>query len=181
MGKTVTIKISKKKILFLFSGASLFLAIGFWMFFRDDAVIRASTRFNNPIFVHAAGLANIVTSAFILIGIMLKLFRNIPGLLLDEKGLTDNSSFFSAGFVAWSDISGVQAHTVSRYSRGQILYVILKEPEKYIDSCGLLKRTAVNILKPVSPVGITSSTLVIGFDEMVLLIEEYLSLAKSDG
>lgn len=58
-----------------------------------------------------------------------KLNDRSPGLIVDEKGITDHSTISSVGFVAWHDIHGLRQHTV-----GDRPFIMLKveEPERYL-------------------------------------------------
>lgn len=176
MQKTV-IPLSKSKLLGLATISALFVAGGYWMFGMDAADIEQQRRFNSPLFVHGLGLACIVLGALGCVAIARKALDSSPGLVLDELGLTDNSSAFSGGFIPWSSI---EAFEVRQIQNQRILYVVLKDPAAYIARFGPLKQALLkaNQRMAASPVAITSSSLPMGFDELIRLVEQYHAAAQ---
>lgn len=59
------------------------------------------------------------------------LFNKTPGLIISNEGIYDNSSFFSAGFVPWTNISDVQEIVVSKH---QMINLVPKNPELILKS-----------------------------------------------
>ena len=172
MQQTV-IRLSKTKLALVILAASVFVALGCWMLMLSVAEIEAHRRFNSPIFVHGMGLVSIVFFGLAgLVGVR-KLFDSSPGLILDERGITEQTSVFSAGFIPWSDISGIEVRQIHNQ---RILYLLLKDPEKFIATCAPVKRAMLKASKnfAASPVAITSSTLQISFDELVDVIDMHL-------
>jgi hypothetical protein len=174
----VSIGLSKWKMLLVIGGAMLFVVAGVVFFNMDPAEIEARRRWNTPWLVHGIGLLAMTMGVAGVLGVGRKLFDGRPGLVLDEHGLTDNSSLFSAGFVPWSDITGVSVRAVHG-SNQKILYVLLADPERFIAKFGPVRRLAMRAgLKFGSPVGITSGTLQIGFDEMVALVQKHFEASR---
>ena len=168
-----TIKLSKTKLTLLVVAACVFVAIGYWLLTLSAAEIETHRRFNNPLFVHGVGLASILFFGLAgVIGIR-KLFDSAPGLIIDDQGITENTSVFSAGFIPWSDISGLE---VKQIQNQRILYLLLKDPEKFIATCAPVKRVILKAAKgfAASPVAITSSSLKISFDDLVSAIDARL-------
>jgi hypothetical protein len=166
------IALSKSKVLMLIAGSLVFVAIGLWMFQKDAAEISADRIFNNPLFVHAAGIAGVIffglTGAF---GIW-KLFDTKPGFVLSAAGLVDNSSGVAAGFIPWSEVTGFSVFTVVNQ---QTLIVKVRNPERYIEAGNPLKRALnrANFKLCGSPIAITSTTLTIGFAELLDSCNQY--------
>ena len=157
------IPLSKSKIFLLLLIAAAFLTLGYWMFNMDASEIESHRKFNSPLFVHGLGLVSIVMGGLGGFVAIRKLFDPSPGLIIDELGITDNSSAFSAGFIPWKDIIGFEIRQIHSQ---RILYVLLSDPEKYIARFKPLKRALLgaNMKIAASPVAITASTLKIGFD-----------------
>ncbi|OOG58317.1 hypothetical protein B0E48_06295 [Rhodanobacter sp. C03] len=176
----VTIPLSKSKLLFLLLVSCAFVVGGYWMFTMDAAEIESQSRFNSPLFVHGFGLAAIVFVGLAAVAVFRKLIDPSPGLVLDDRGLLDNSGAFSSGFIPWSDITGFEVRQIS--SRQRILFVLLKDPKKYIAKFKPIKRALLRANQSVaaSPVAITSSSIAIGFDELVTLVNRYLSAYRQD-
>jgi hypothetical protein len=129
--------------------------------------------FSNPLLVHSSGVILIVIGGFGCIPFLSKLFDLSPGLILDDRGLTDNTSAFSAGFIPWSDIVGFEAYQMKNQ---RILYVLLKDQDKYISAFGPVRRALFKAGKnfAASPIAIGSSSISIGFDELVYLVNQHL-------
>lgn len=58
-----------------------------------------------------------------------KLFDKKVGLIIDENGITDNSSALSIGLIEWKDINGIELTQVNSI---KFLRIGFKNPEKYI-------------------------------------------------
>lgn len=175
----VVIPLSKSKMVFLLLIACAFVALGWWMFARDAAEIEAQRRFNSPLFVHGVGLFNMVFFGLAGIAMSRKILDSSPALIVDDRGLTDNTSAFSAGFVPWSDITGFEVRQIQRQ---RVLYVRLKDPEKYIARFSPVRRALFRASQRLgaSPVTLTSSSMAIGFDEMVTLVNRGLTAHRLD-
>jgi hypothetical protein len=98
------------------------------------------------------------------------LFQNKPGLIINEEGIFENSNIFSIGQIRWKDISGFRVMKIQRHN---FLYVMLKNPEKYINSCGPLKSRLLRASLKVSPspIAISSTSLNVNFEEMVEIVK----------
>lgn len=168
------IELSKTKLLLLIFGSLAFIGIGLWMVSLDAAHIESQRRFNNPLFVHGIGYVSIVF--FGLCGVigLKKLFDKKPGLILSNAGITDNSSGFSAGFIAWNEITGFDVYQTHNQ---KMLVVLLNNPEKYIEIGSSIRRTLIKASYKMSgsPVVITSSSLKINFDELLKTCNEYFA------
>ena len=171
------ISLSKSKVFLLLLISAAFLVLGYWLFNLDASEIESHRRFNSPFFVHGIGLASIAMGGFGALVAIRKLFDSSPGLVLDEHGLTDNSSAFSVGFIPWADITGFEPRQIHNQ---RILYVLLSDPEKFIGKFKPLKRAllSANMKIAASPVAVTSSSLAIGFDDLVSLVNEHLSAQR---
>lgn len=52
-----------------------------------------------------------------------------PGLIIDSRGITDQSNYNGLGFIPWSDITGVEKRTLLRRD---FLLIRLSDPDNYI-------------------------------------------------
>lgn len=168
------IALSKTKLLLLVFGSLVFIIIGLWMVSLETAHIESQRRFNSFLFVHGIGYISLVF--FGLCGIigLKKLFDKKPGLILSNTGITDNSSGFSAGFVAWNEITGFDVYQTHNQ---KMLVVLLNNPEKHIEMGSAFRRTLIKASYKMSgsPVVITSSSLKINFDELLKTCNEYFA------
>jgi hypothetical protein len=174
----VVIPLSKTKLVLLALAAALFVVMGWWLFQLDAAQIEAHRRYNSPLFVHGIGLVALGFGALGVVFLVRKLFDTAPGLVLDERGLTDNCSAAAAGFIPWQDITGFEVRQI--YTQ-KLIYVMLKDPEAYLARLGGLRRGMhrANMGMAASPVAIVSSTLQIGFDELVDLLNRHFAAHRS--
>ena len=174
----IAVQLSKVKIaLFLLLGCGS-VAIGIWIIGLDDAAIEAQRRWNNPFFVHAIG---VLTTVFFGVGVVYsipKLFDPSPGLVINEIGITDNSSALSAGLIPWSEITGFSVQTIHRQ---KLLHIHIKNPQRYVASCGPIKRLMINSGQRMgySPIAISSNSLKIRFDDLVSLLERQLAARRT--
>ncbi|ABB32808.1 hypothetical protein GeomeDRAFT_3412 [Geobacter metallireducens RCH3] len=160
------IELSKNKIFLLFLGAWVFVTIGIWLLQMDSAEIESSRRFNSPLFVHAIGVMGILFFGFVGVSWANKLFRKESGLILSPAGIVDNSCGWSAGFIPWSEIVGLDIIQV-QYQK--IIIIKVTNPNKYIEDRGIVKRVfnSANLKMYGSPITLTSSSLKISFNDLV--------------
>ena len=170
MSATV-IKRSRRKLALLLFSPCVFLVGGYWLFSR--AQVAAISIGVPSAFVLSLGLAAVVVGALAALAIIRMLFANAPGLVLDDRGITDNSTIFPAGFVPWSNVSGLEPARVGRVA---IIYVMLRDPKQYIASRGALMRAVLRATSRLyaSPVAIRPSTLQVRPQELVPLMNRYL-------
>ena len=170
------IRLSKKKLALFTLVSCASVAIGVWMRSLDAAKIRDENSFrffsNEPGVVYAFGLILIIFSAALGLFCVRKLFDKRPGLVLNSSGLVDNASAFAAGFIPWSDVAGARVHEIQRR---KILVVGLRDPRKYADRGGALRRALnrANSGMIGSPVAIPSTALAIDFEELLSLFNRY--------
>jgi len=176
MGATV-IKHSRRKLALLLISPCAFLACGYWL--AAYAHVVANFLGLPSAFVRGLGLAAFIVGLVAAFGIFRMLFNSAPGLVLDNRGVTDNSTIFPAGFVPWSNISGFEA---ARKGRVAIIYVLLKDAKQYIASRGPFMRVVLAAASRLyaSPVAIRPGTLHVQLQELVPLMNKYLSTQGQD-
>ena len=169
----VVVPLSKSKMSFLLALSALFAIVGYWLFGMGATAIQSGRRYNEPWFVHAIGIASMVLGGLGATAIARKLIDPSPGLVLDARGLTDNTSAMSAGLIPWSDIAGFETR---RIQNQRILYVLLNDPNAFVSKFGPIKRALFNANSRFgsSPVAITSTALSVDFDELATLVGRHL-------
>ena len=173
-----TVEYNKKKVVLLTLGACAFVLIGVWMFSLDDAEIAAQRR--KPFLVHGVGLLSILFFGGAgVLGIKNALMKR-PALIFNSSGIQYNAAGFPTEVIPWSDIAGSALHEIRRQ---KMLVIRFKDPEKYIERGGALRRSlnAANYKICGSPVSIPAGTLTIGFDELQSLFGEYFRKYGSSG
>jgi hypothetical protein len=166
------IELSKKKVVLLILGASVFVVLGIWLFYLDDAFIQSQRQFNNPTLIHSVGMASIVFFGLCGVFATKKLFDKKPGLIFNSIGVIDNASGIAAGLVEWSEIVGSGIFEIQKQ---KILIIKVRNPKIYIERGGVLKRALnkANHKMCGSPIAISSNALKISFSELVSLFNEY--------
>jgi hypothetical protein len=161
----IEIPLSKLKLLKLVFFALLFVAAGYFMFTADAAWIEQQRRFNNPLFVHSVGVAALVMGALGFAAALFKLFSSTPGIVIDNNGITDMSSFRAHGLIPWTDVTGFVEGAVGRQ---RFVYVLLRDPEAYVARFGPVRQLLLRMTSRMgpSPVALTNVALKVSFDEM---------------
>ncbi len=168
----ISIPLSRLKIGLMLGGAILFVLIGLWLFQMSDEEILAQRRWNIPWFVHGMGVACIVFFGLCAVLAARKAFDRRPGLVLDAHGLLDNASAVSAGLIPWAEVTGFGIYQAQS---SRMLVIFVEDLQKYAARGGAIRRrlNAMNMKLCGSPLVISSSTLSIGFDELLALCERY--------
>lgn len=163
---------SKKKLVGQIIFCIAFVAVGIWILTnknRIDKTFVETYRLN----LFIGGLTVLVFASFLSLWIF-KLLDKKPGVLVDENGIVDNSTYISVGKIPWSDIESVKP---SNYS-SNVITVILKEPAKYIDKQKnpiKKKLLKANYKKNGSPVNIQTLSLNTDNKNLINAINEHLN------
>ena len=171
------IPLSKKKITLILIGSIVFVMLGIWFVIDSDKFSRGPLR--NPTIVSIVGVAAILIFGVLAFYALRKLPDNKPGLIMDESGLTDNSSAVSAGHILWTDINDLSVMTIQKQ---HFILLHVKNPQDYIGrQTGAFKRKMMqlNFKMYGSPLTISSNGLKITFDELHQLIAERVGPGKS--
>lgn len=169
----IEIPLSKKKLILMLIGSIGFVILGLW--FVIEPPIISNSFFGNPAALFVVGIAAVLFFGLCAIYIARKLFDNSPGLVIDNVGLTDNSSGASAGRILWSDIERL---SVLQIHRQKLIMLDVKNPHEYIDrqKSGFKKKMMqMNFKMYGTPLSITSNTLQIEFDELLNILEERIN------
>lgn len=170
------IELSRAKLVRLILASCAFVALGAWLLSFDADEIRSGRSFGflyySPPLVYGLGLAAIVFFGFCGLYGARKMFDRKPGLVLNSSGLVDNASGVAAGFIPWSEVTGVRIHEIHNQ---KMLVIGVSEPRKYIDRGGALKRTLhkASYKMGSGPVAISSISLKVDFPELVSLFNRY--------
>lgn len=167
--QTIEIELSKKKLLLMLIGSLAFVAIGLW--FIISPPISSNSFKTNPIILAVSGYASILFFGVCAIFLFKKLADNKLGLIIDQKGITDNSSGVSAGEILWCDIEDI---SVIKIHSQNIIMMQIKNPQDYIDrQTSPFKRRLMQMNYKMygSPVSLTSNGLKISFDELLSILK----------
>jgi hypothetical protein len=130
--------------------------------------------------VRAVGVAGVLAFGYTTVFGVRKSFDRKPGLVLSPTGLVDNASAVAAGFIPWSEVTGLGVFEM----QGQRMLVIhVADPERYVAMGGALKRAMnrANAGMCGSPVVISANALRISFDELQREVAAYASRYAGPG
>jgi hypothetical protein len=171
------IETSMAKLVRLVLASCAFVAPGAWLLSFDAEEIRSGRSFgffyHSPPLAYGVGLAAVVFGGLTGLYGVRKMFDKRPGLVLNSAGLVDNASGVAAGFIPWSDVTGARVHEIHNQ---KMLVINLRDPRKYLDRGGALKRALhkASYKMGSGPVSISSVSLKMDFPELVSLFERYL-------
>ena len=171
--KKIEIPLSKAKLAKLFLFSLLFEGAGLWLLIVNPQI--SNPVFNNSLFKGVASSGAIILGVFGIYFYSRKLFDKKPGLVLDERGLYDNTSAFNFGLIPWEDISQIHERTVraSIFSRQQFVTIGLVNPDKYIlREKNFVKRKllSVNASSYGSPVHLSTNGLKTNHRELLQML-----------
>lgn len=122
--------------------------------------------FNNPLLKNGAAILGILLGPAGIYVAVKKWLDKKPGLIIDETGVTDNSSGVSAGLIPWKDIIEIRE---TKIFRQQFLLLIVQNPETYINrQPNALKRKGMesNYQHFGSPISISANALDCNYYEL---------------
>lgn len=165
--KDLVIPLSKKKIVLLMLGALGFVALGAWVLAVADEIPR-----RDPAVLRAAGIVAIVFFGFASVYALRKLFDAAPGLIINSRGIVDNSSAIAAGLIPWEQITEL---TVTTVQSQRLLTIHVRSPDLFLTQGNFMRRMAakVNYKHYGSPVQISANALKVSFDELLALVRHH--------
>lgn len=175
--QSISIPLSKTKIILLLAGALLFVAGGCWLLVKAPTI-------NNPVVPNINIIRVVAVAAILFFGLCTvyaarKLFSAGPGFLIDDFGVTDNSGGISVGAIPWSDIYNinfVMAH------RQKFIMIYVKNPEEYINKqSSFIKRKVMQMNHKLygSPLAISANSLDTSFGQLFNLLRNEFETRNS--
>lgn len=110
-------------------GAFMFVIVGIWLVVKHKEMTSLFMKF--PLAILIVGIISILFFGFLAIVIIKKLSTQSDGLIISSKGITDNSSGISAGFIPWTEITAI---TETSYAGQASVVIVMKNPEEFIAS-----------------------------------------------
>jgi len=167
----IEIPISKKKILLLLIGAIIFVISGLFFIITPETFITFLVK--NPQTIRFVGIAAVLFFGAASVYGFRKLFDKASGLIIDEKGITDNTNASSVGLIDWIDITELK---IEQVMSTRFLLIFINNPDKYLDRVNGFKRSLMkgNMKMYGTPLSITSNTLRYDLDDMFRLINNRL-------
>lgn len=156
----VEIPLSKVKIAVIMFLGIFFVAAGFCMFWMAERQQEFL-----PIYMKVAGASSIIFFGACVLYTVAKMYDDNPGLIIDSKGITDNSSGVAAGLITWESLEKIEEKKI----KGQKFIAIrVTNPKRYIERQSGLKRILMNMNYKVyeTPIYINPNSLKIEYDEL---------------
>lgn len=164
----ISIPLSKTKIIILVTGALLFVAGGCWLVIKASAI-------NSPVVpnvnvIRAVGVVAILFFGLCTVYGTRKLFSHKPGFVIDDSGITDNSSGISVGAIPWNDIYNINFVMAQRQ---KFIMIYVKNPEEYINNqSSFIKKKMMQMNHKLygSPLAISANSLNTSFGQLFNLL-----------
>lgn len=169
--KEIIIKFSKSKLVFIFLGSLFFVLFGLNILYNHKEY---------DYFLILVGFISVVFFGFSLVFSLDRIFTKVPGLIINEKGIVDNSSGVKAGFIPWQDIIKIDITTVGNNS---FVNLIVRDPKKYINkNKNFLKKffVTINYKTFKTAIGIPATALDCDFEYLFNIINDEFQKHKSN-
>ncbi|WP_079240581.1 STM3941 family protein [Chryseobacterium indologenes] len=173
---TIEIKSSKTKLILLVLGSLIFTILG--VFFVVSPHKFASFIFRSVTIIRMVGIVAILFFGLCLIILIKSLLTKKFNLIINEKGIIDNSSYVSVGLIFWNDINSIKRIDVVST---KFLIINVKDPNKYLNKQSGIKRKILERTNKIygTPISISSATLSYNFDEFEKTISEFYNEYKN--
>ncbi|MHA7963882.1 STM3941 family protein [Paenibacillus sp. CAU 1782] len=148
----------KKRLALMTLGSLAFVAVGLWMIISGNWV--------EAIF----GVASVLLFGAALLFFLSRLLGRKPSLFINEEGIIDDSSYVSAGTIAWDEIEDIG---MTEYSGQRWISIKLRDPQAFLQKQPGFKRWLMNLNNALvdAPIHISQEMLSVPlgrFYEMVL-------------
>lgn len=167
------IPLSRFKNILLVLGALLFIVLGFLII-----SLHVFRELYHHLFLQIAGYSAIIFFGMCLIVGLKKLFDKKPGLIINDKGIFDNSSGISIGLIPWNNITFIRTNEIIS---SKFLLIGISNAENIINSQNAFKRFWMKSNYKIynTPIAISSGCLRIKFDELEKILIEKWNLYKN--
>jgi len=175
MMNRIEISLSKNKVILLTLGGLLFVFLGLVIIF-----LLSDFRWSFfEVLFKAIGLLGFAFGTVAVYTGLKKLLDKKPGLIIDEHGVTDNSSGSSLGFIPWDEIVAIRRISVMDIP---MLAIDLENPNEHlIKAKGLYKTLLNNNLEMYgTPMVIAGNTLKCDFKSLATLLEDSFISSKNN-
>ena len=161
----------------MFIGCNLFIVLS--VNFTINPEKFTSYIFQNVEFIRIFGIISSILCSVAWIYFPAKLFDKKPGLILDEKGIIDNSSAVSVGLILWKDIVSIRTEKIRST---KFLIINVNNSEAYFERSSKLNRILLkaNMNMYATPITISATGLKCNFENLEkLIVKEFDNYKKS--
>lgn len=173
----IEIQLSKSKLILMALGSLIFVLLGIALIVNPSKY--ESFIIRSPTFIFIAGVLSVLFFGFMELFFLKKLQDRLPGLIISEEGIMDNSAGFSAGFIPWSDIINIKEVKIVNQ---KYIKIIVKNPQVYISrqkSAFKRKAMQVNYNTWRTAIEITVNGLKINYNDLKTILEKSFNDFKS--
>jgi len=168
------IKLLKGKLFLFFIGSFAFFLLGIYTILYPDEM---STFLNRPILARLIGILTFLMCGILMV-VLLKVYFNKKGLIINEEGIMDYSSMLSGYLITWNEIVAIRKVNIRSLT---ILLIDIEKPNEYINQFGRLKswwlRLSANSYG--TPISLSSYFLDCKTDELEIYIRDAYQKYKS--
>ena len=157
-------------LILLSLGGILFVIAGIYIIFvsfSDDNLFPSY-----PIVQIIVGIISILFFGFVTIIIFRKIFGKKPGLIIDNTGIMDNSTGFSAKHIKWENIIGIKSFNIVII---KFIIVIINNPKEYFKR---YKIGRLDYIMTGSPINIYTNVLKCKHKVLVDILQNELESRK---
>ncbi len=166
--ETKVIKSSNKKFILWTIGGGIFVVLGILFIFSPDKFITLLIK--NTLLIRLIGIIAVIFFGFALIILTKKvLFDKNLGIIINEEGIIDNSSFVGVGLIKWEDITSIEK---SKVRSTYFLLINVKNPKYYINTPNRIKSNLLkaNYKSYGTPISISANFISCSFAQLENII-----------
>ncbi|MDQ0478270.1 STM3941 family protein [Chryseobacterium sp. MDT2-18] len=182
MSQEFIIKLNRKKTSLILLGGIVLTIISVlfvlnpkkyksFIFFREEAILYT-------------GIIGLIFFGIASIYIGYRLFTNQTGIIVNDRGIYDNTTLSSVGWINWEDITDIEIYKVPtgllmKNSISMVL-VKVKEPDKYMMPFSSFKRNILNLnyKNYGTPITINTNGLSYSSIELLNILTDRLNKSK---
>lgn len=171
------IEVKKSKIFGALIGSLFFVSISIWILSASE---NAENAFFRSVFAKIIAYSGLVFFGLVGIIALIQLFSKKSALIINEKGITDNTTMVSLGFIPWAEIQQIQTTNAMNQ---RFLMIILKDPKRIIARSKNPWQKMFNKLNYRlygSPVGISINNLKISAEELKQELKAWSEMNSSE-
>lgn len=177
MPEPIIIRTNKTKLILNLISSLIFVTLGIWIIAARPDV--GNVIFNIPIIKYGAGIASMIFFGFGAVVFIRRLTDKKPALIIDNKGIMDNSTAVAAGLIPWEDITHIYTRQVMNR---KFIMIGISNPDTYIDrqSSRFKKRmTRTNLKAYGSPISISANGFKTDFTSLLAILNERWAGSKT--
>lgn len=170
MTKEIQIPYGKLKFFLVMIGSLLLVLLGIMILIAEEAM--TSIMYRNELFNRIIAVSCILFFGAISVTAPIIFFKKKMGIIINEQGITDYSTFSSIGLIEWKDIKGIR---MVDFKKTKALLIDTNKPKKYLDMAKSgFKKRMLNSNNRIygTPIYITATILDISVTDLESIMTE---------